>query len=130
MTATNVDRHRAGVRGVERRDTGCADQRPGLRRVSPRQAGSASATVSWTAPSNGGSAITSYTLTPYVGTTAQTPTTVSGSPPSTTATVTGLTNGTAYTFTVSATNAVGTGAAVGRVGRVTPAVPLPGAPTA
>ena len=29
-------------------------------------AGDASATVSWTAPSNGGSPITSYTVTPYV----------------------------------------------------------------
>ena len=61
--------------------------------------------MSWTAPSNGGSAITSYTVTPFIGTTAQTPTTVTGSPPATTATVTGLTNGTAYTFTVTATNA-------------------------
>ena len=65
-------------------------------------AGNASATVRWTAPSNGGSAITSYTVTPFIGATAQTPTTVTGSPPATTATVTGLTNGTAYTFTVTA----------------------------
>ena len=57
--------------------------------------------VRWTAPSNGGSAITSYTVTPFIGATAQTPTTVTGSPPATTATVTGLTNGTAYTFKVS-----------------------------
>ena len=61
--------------------------------------------MSWTAPANGGSAITSYTVTPFIGTTAQTPTTVTGTPPATTATVTGLTNGTAYTFTVTATNA-------------------------
>ncbi len=74
-------------------------------------AGNGSATVSWTAPNNGGSAITSYTVTPYIGSTAQTPVTVSGSPPATSATVTGLTNGTSYTFTVSATNAVGTGPA-------------------
>ena len=71
--------------------------------------GNGSATVSWTAPGSGGSAITSYTVTPYVGSAAQTPVTVSGSPPATQTTVTGLTNGTAYTFTVSATNAVGTG---------------------
>ena len=65
-------------------------------------AGNASAQVTWTAPSDGGSPITSYTVTPFIGTTAQTPTTVTGSPPATTTTVTGLTNGTAYTFTVSA----------------------------
>ena len=57
-------------------------------------AGNGSAAVSWTAPSNGGSAITSYTVTPYIGSAAQTPVTVSGSPPATSATVTGLTNGT------------------------------------
>ena len=75
-------------------------------------AGNGQATVSWTAPSsNGGSAITSYTVTPYIGTAAQTPVTVTGSPPATSTTVTGLTNGTAYTFTVTATNSVGTGPA-------------------
>jgi len=76
--------------------------------------------VSWTAPSNGGSAITGYTVTPFIGTTAQTPTTVTGNPPATTATVSGLTNGTAYTFTVAATNAVGTGPASAASAAVTP----------
>jgi hypothetical protein len=83
-------------------------------------AGNAQAVVSWTAPSNGGSAITSYTVTPFVGGTAQSPMTVSGSPPATSATVTGLTNGTAYTFTVSATNAIGTGPASAASSAVTP----------
>lgn len=73
--------------------------------------GDGSATVSWTAPSNGGSQISSYTVTPYVGTAAQPATTVLGSPPPTSAKVSGLTNGTTYTFTVAATNAVGTGPA-------------------
>ena len=72
-------------------------------------AGDGSATVSWTAPSNGGSAITSYTVTPFVGSAAQTPVTVSGSPPATQTVVTGLSDGTSYTFTVSATNANGAG---------------------
>jgi hypothetical protein len=83
-------------------------------------AGNASAMVSWGVPSNGGSAITSYTVTPYVGTSAKTPTTVTGTPPASTATITGLTNGTTYTFTVSATNSVGTGPASAASNAVTP----------
>ena len=59
-------------------------------------------------PANGGSPITSYTVTPFVGSAAQTATTSTG----TNATVSGLTNGTAYTFTVTATNAVGASAVV------------------
>ena len=42
---------------------------------------------------------TSYRITPYVGATAQTPTTITGTPPATTTTVTGLTTGTTYRFT-------------------------------
>ena len=83
-------------------------------------AGDTTATVSWTAPSNGGSPITSYTVTPYIGSTAQTATTVTGSPPATTATITGLTDGTSYTFGVTATNAVGTGPASSPSNAVTP----------
>jgi hypothetical protein len=87
-------------------------------------AGNGQATVSWTAPSStGGSAITSYTVTPYVGSTAQTPVTVSGSPPATSTTVTGLTNGTSYTFTVSATNSAGAGPASSPSNSVTPTGP-------
>jgi len=82
--------------------------------------GDGSATVSWTAPSNGGAPITSYTVTPYIGSTAQPATAVNGSPPVTNATVTGLTNGTAYTFTVTATNSVGTGAVSAPSTSVTP----------
>ncbi len=83
-------------------------------------AGNGSASVTWTAPGNGGSPITSYTVTPYIGTTAQPPVTVTGSPPGTAATVTGLTNGTAYTFTVTAANAIGTGPASAPSSAVTP----------
>jgi hypothetical protein len=94
-------------------------------------AGNASATVSWTAPSSdGGSTITKYTVMPFIGSTAQTPVTVTGSPPPTSTTVTGLTNGTAYTFTVTATNAIGTGPASAQSNSVTPSGPtVPGAPT-
>jgi electron transfer flavoprotein alpha/beta subunit len=69
---------------------------------------SSQALVSWSAPVSGGTP-TSYTVTPYAGSTAGTP--VSVSAPSTSADVTGLTNSTAYTFQVTATNGSGTGAA-------------------
>ena len=64
----------------------------------------------------------SITVTPYIGTSAQTPTTVTGSPIGTAATITGLTNGTSYTFTVTATNAVGTGPPSSASNAVTPTV--------
>jgi hypothetical protein len=87
--------------------------------------GNAQATVSWTAPSsNGGSPITSYTVTSSPG--GRTATSDSST---TSAAVTGLTNGTAYAFTVTATNAAGTGPASAPSNSVTPAT-VPGAPSA
>ncbi|HEY2055841.1 MAG TPA: DUF4082 domain-containing protein [Solirubrobacterales bacterium] len=93
-------------------------------------AGAASATVNWTAPTNnGGSAITSFKITPYkLGVLPQTPVTAEASATSTT--VSGLTVGVSYTFTVAATNAVGTGAASSQSNSVTPtSTSVPGAPT-
>jgi hypothetical protein len=49
-------------------------------------------------------------VTPHTGPTSLAPTTVTGSPPATIATVPGLTNGTSYTFTVSASNVIGASA--------------------
>ena len=90
-------------------------------------AGNGTATVSWGAPYTGGSPITSYVVTPHVGASSLAPVTVSGSPPATTATIGGLTNGTTYTFTVTATDGIGTGPAAITTG-VTPTGP-PAAPS-
>jgi hypothetical protein len=87
--------------------------------------GNGQASVSWVAPSDGGSPITSYTVTPFVGGVAQAAVTVSGSPPATSVTVSGLTNGTSYTFTVSASNAVGTGPVSSASNLVTPSATPP-----
>jgi hypothetical protein len=92
-------------------------------------AGSGSATVSWTAPSTGGP-VSSYKITPYVGTTAQTATTITGTPPATTKTIGGLSPGTAYTFTVTASNQSGSGPESAKSAAVTPGgAQAPGTPT-
>jgi hypothetical protein len=71
-------------------------------------AGDTTATVTWTAPvDTGGTAITSYVVTPYIGSTAQTPQTITA--PTTTSAFTGLTDGTTYWFTVAAVNSIGAG---------------------
>ena len=70
-------------------------------------AGSTSAVISWTAPADGGSPLTSYRITPYLAGVAQASVTVTGNPPATTVTINGLAVST-YTFTVSAINAIGT----------------------
>jgi len=66
-------------------------------------------TVTWTLNSNGGKALSSITVTPYLnGTTAGTPQNASTAS-STSMTFTGLTPASTYTFKVKTTNANGTG---------------------
>src|SRR5690606_10009122 len=82
-------------------------------------AGDAKATVSWTAPSsNGGSPITKYSVTAQPG--GKTATTTGA----TKAVVSGLSNGTAYTFTVTATNVAGTSAKSAASAAVKPQAPV------
>jgi len=86
-------------------------------------AGNGSAAVSWTAPaSTGGAAISSYTVTSTAGgftcTSAITSCTVSG-----------LTAGGGYSFTVTATNAIGTSIASATSNAIVPTAGVPGAPT-
>jgi len=82
--------------------------------------------LTWTAPSANGSDITTYVVNSCIDTKctlfehdASTATQL---------TVTGLTNGTAYTFTVAATNGIGTGQASAPSAPITPRT-VPGAPT-
>jgi chitodextrinase len=90
-------------------------------------AGNTQVALTWTAPaSTGGSAITGYRVTPFVAGVAQ-PMIATGSA-ATSYTVMGLTNGTTYTFTVAATNSVGTGSDSSPSSPVTP-IAVPGAPT-
>ncbi len=101
---------------------------PGMPVIGSAVAGNASATVSFVAPtSNGGAAITSYTVTATDLTTpANGGETASGV--SSPITVTGLTDGDTYTFSVAATNSVGTGPASAASSAVVPES-VPGAPT-
>jgi hypothetical protein len=79
------------------------------------------ATVSWTAPSSNGAPITSYTVTSSPGSFTATTS-------STSVQVTGLQSNTSYTFTVTATNAVGTSDASSASSSIT-ATTVPQAPT-
>jgi hypothetical protein len=97
---------------------------PNAPAIGTASGGNAQASVAFTAPSwNGGSAITGYTA-------KSTPGSITGTGTSSPITVTGLTNGTAYTFTVHATNSVGNSAESAASNSITPSAPtVPGAPT-
>ena len=87
---------------------------PGAPTIGTATAGNAQATVTFTAPvSDGGSAITGYTVTSSPGG-------LTGTGTASPIIVTGLTNETAYTFTVTATNAIGISTASSASNSVTP----------
>jgi len=90
---------------------------PAAPTIGTATAGDGLVSVTFTAPaSNGGSAITGYTVSCSPACTPAGGNGFTTSP----ITVTGLTNGTSYTFTVTATNAIGTSAASGSSNPATP----------
>jgi hypothetical protein len=100
---------------------------PGAPVIGTAVRGNASATVNWTAPSNGGSAITGYSVRVVNAAGAQVGALRPAGAAATSLVVTGLTNGTTYRFQVRATNAIGTGPFSALSNAVTPAT-VPGAP--
>ena len=94
-----------------------ARARPGHRATAT--AGNSAAAVSWTAPSSGRPSRPTSSR-PTSAATAQPSTTVTGSPAPTSTTITGLTNGTTYTFTVTASNPNGNAAPSAASNAVTP----------
>ena len=82
---------------------------PGAPTLDSAIAGNQSIAVTWTAGSNSGTAVTGYTATAVDS--GLTTFTCTASSSATTCSITGLTNGTEYSVTVTATNAAGTSAA-------------------
>jgi hypothetical protein len=99
------------------------DAPPGAPTAPTAVAGDGQATVSWSAPADtGDNPILRYTVTASTGQTLTTP------DARTSAAVSGLANGTPVTFTVKATNAIGTGPASAPSAAVTPQAPGPPPP--
>jgi hypothetical protein len=98
------------------RDLVTSDETPGPPRSVGTTAGIGAASVTWHPPAtNGGSAVTGYVVTAQPGGAA-----AHAGATSSSATLTGLVDGTAYVFTVAATNAIGTGPASANSREVTP----------
>ena len=87
-------------------------------------AGNNQVALSWSAPDSGGSAIRDYVIEQLDSDGSTWNTLTDGVSTSTSFTVTGLTNGTSYSFRVSATNSIGTGT-VSSTASATPVAPPP-----
>ncbi|PTA49088.1 hypothetical protein C9I43_15610 [Shewanella morhuae] len=88
---------------------------PGIPTAAVATAGDTQASLAFSAPVfTGGAVITGYTVTASPGG-------ITGTGAASPIAVTGLTNGVSYTFTVTATNAAGTGGASAASGAITPA---------
>lgn len=106
----------SGCSGTAGRTITIVSDVPGAPTAVSATPGDAQISVQWTAPAlDGGDPISSYTATCTDGVDSH-----SQTAPASPTTVTGLTNGNAYTCSVAATNAVGTGAASAPSAAVTP----------
>ncbi len=123
VAVTNGSTYRVAIAGVAT-DNGTFTLRwsrttagtPGLATITDSFAGDGWVSVSWNAPTNmGASAITSYTMTATPG-----GATATVNAPGTRALITGLTDGTAYTFAITATNLQGAGSAAITGSAITP----------
>ncbi|MFG1677283.1 fibronectin type III domain-containing protein [Micromonospora sp. NPDC049282] len=81
---------------------------PSAPTVAAVYANSVTATLSWTPAFDGGSPVTNWVVTPYIGSARQASQTLG---PATSGVVTGLTSGVTYRFTVAARTSEGTGPA-------------------
>ena len=125
-TATIVAKNAGGSStGVTASATPVAPTPPGAPTGVTATAGNGQATISWNAPSSAGSSvITSYTVTASPG-----GRTCTVNAPATTCTISGLTNGTAYTFSVVATSTAGNSSPSSASTSVSPQATVPSAPT-
>jgi hypothetical protein len=118
LSQANINAIYNGGNGTESKQSFGVVSVPSTPTAPTASAGNTQATVTFTAPSSNGLAISGYTVTsiPAGGTDTNAGTT------SLTHTITGLTNGTSYTFTVVATNGFGNSSASAQSNAIIPVV--------